>query len=458
MTPRPSVAVVGAGFSGLLTALRLLTAPDGPTVRLIERRGAFARGAAYSTVDPEHLLNVRAANMSAFAEDPGHFVHWLSRSGAPGAQNQFVRRSQYGDYLQAMIKDALEASAAGRLLLEPDAAVGAERIGDRWRVKLAMGRTVEADAVVLAIGNLPPDTLPGFAPEAAASSAYVGDPWSLDAKRLPSEGTVLLIGTGLSMVDVALHLEKRRPGLRMLALSRRGLLPRRHLAEGPAPMPRDAPSDPTALSLLRELRREAERQDWRMVMDGLRPHVHGIWRGWPAEERRRFLRHARPWWDVHRHRLAPPVAEKLDHLMAAGTLKVEAGRLLEAREHDGGIEVVWTPRGASERRRLSAAAVINCAGPNGNLAKAGDPLLQALFRSGRIRADACRLGVDVDAEGRLIGEDGLIEQTLFAVGPLTRGALWEITSVPDIRIQAAACADTIVRLLAARGRTEAVSD
>ena len=445
---RQTVAIVGAGFSGLLTALHLLSRSDGPNVRLIERRGAFARGAAYSTFDEDHLLNVRASNMSAFPDQPDHFVDWLARCGAPARRTLFVRRQQYGDYLQALIQQAVETSPAGRFLLEPDAAVDVAPEGDGWRVSLAMGRSITADVVVLAVGNLPPGDLPGFTAEALASPAYVADPWRLDPGRVPQTGTALLIGSGLTMVDVALHLAKLSPELQILALSRRGLLPRRHLGEGPAPLQRATPEGASPLALLQLLRRGAQDDDWRAVLDGLRPHVHAVWRGWSVAERRRFLRHARPWWDVHRHRLSPPVAQKLDHLLACGQLKSAAGRIHAVDLVDGALQVVWSPRGAPERLRTGASLVINCAGPNGDPMKSADPLLSSLASRGLVRPDPCRLGLDVDADARLIGASGEPNPTLFAVGPITRGSLWEITSVPDIRVQAAACGRLIADALA----------
>ena len=449
MTKRPTVAIIGAGFSGLLTALRLLMTSDGPNVRLIERRGAFARGAAYSTLDAEHLLNVRASNMSAFPESPSHFVDWLAEEDAPGDHGPFVRRHRYGDYLQAMIQQAMETAPAGRLLLEPDAAVAVELAGAGWRVTLAMGRSFAADAVVLSVGNLPPGAPPGFSIGAASTSGYIADPWSLDTQDLPDAGEALLIGTGLTMVDVALHLARLRPGIRMSALSRRGLLPRRHLAEGPHPLPRPAPPGSTsAVALLRDLRRELQGQEeWRAVFDGLRPHVHAIWRGWPLAERQRFLRHARPWWDVHRHRLAPQVAAKLDHLLAEGHLRVNAGKIQSIVKAGNTFDVVWRPRGGRVNRRLTAAVVVNCAGPNGDLEGCGDPLLKQMFDGALVTLDPCKLGLHVHPDGGVIAANGEAHNTLFAVGPIARGEMWEITSVPDIRIQAAVCADALTKKL-----------
>jgi uncharacterized NAD(P)/FAD-binding protein YdhS len=440
MAERPTVAIVGAGFSGLLTAIRLLAAPDGPCVRLIERRGAFAQGVAYSTHDADHLLNVRASNMSAFAEEPGHFLAWLASRGHHGSGNLFVPRRLYGEYLQEMIQGAIGNANAGRLILEADAAVALEREGDGWSVRMAMGRSIAADAVVLAIGNQSPSAPPGASAEALASPAYVADPWSLDAETLPETGDVVLLGTGLTMVDVAMRLNRLRPGLRMLAISRRGLLPRVHLAEGPAPFDQPRPGDISPLALMRRLRQVSRQQDWRAAVDGLRPHVHAIWSAWSLEDRRRFLRHARPWWDVHRHRMGPPVAANLAGLIASDRLTIAAGRIRSIDTAPEGLDVRWRRKGAEGEERTSAALLVNCAGPNGDPAASSDPLLIDLLRSGNARGDACGLGLDVDPDTRVIDARGRAHESLFAVGPITRGALWEITSVPDIRLQAAHCA------------------
>ena len=445
LAERTTVAVIGAGFSGLLTALHLLEPADGPRVRLIERRSAFARGAAYSTTSDEHLLNVRATNMSAFPDRPAHFTDWLARTGVPTASSAFVTRARYGAYLQAMLREASEASAAGRLILEADAAVTLRPEPDGWTVTLGMGRRVKADATVLAVGNLPPHLPPGVDAQAAQSPGYFADPWAADFGKLPETGCVVLVGTGLTMVDVALRLACERSGLKMLALSRRGLQPRRHLPQGPAPEPVVPKPGETPRQMLQRLRRGATASDWRSLVDGLRPHVQSLWRSWPLEERHRFLRHLRPWWDIHRHRLAPQVASKLDHLTGSGALAIAAGRIASVGAAEEGLRVSWTPRGGRELQELDAAAVVNCTGPSGDLTRVDDPLLRGLADEGLIRADACRLGLDVGADGRLIATDGSANLDLYAVGPITRGAFWEITSAPDIRVQAAQCAQAILQ-------------
>ena len=437
---QPKVAVIGGGFSGLMTTLSLLQHAGGPRVRLIERRAPFACGAAYSTTFKDHLLNVRAANMSAYPDQPDHFIRWLAETGVSAPAKAFVPRSRYGAYLQAMLAQATVGAAAGRLLLEADAVVGVRRRAGRWRLTYAMGRTVDVDAVVLAIGNFPPHPPMGLEDQAAASDAYAADPWSADFSRAPDKGLAVLIGSGLTMVDVALRLAADRPDLNLLAISRRGLLPHRHLDSGPALLDWDPGDAPSVRQVLRRMRTLAETSDWRSVVDGLRPRVHRIWRDWPDEERARFLRHARPWWDIHRHRLAPAVAARIDDLTTSGALQVIAGRIGRITSQGHRIGLDWRAKGEAATRNLTADLVVNCTGPTGQLARSKDALVADLARQKLIRADRQDLGLDVDGAGRLISVNGEASATLYSIGPVTRGAFWEVTAVPDIRLQAAALA------------------
>jgi uncharacterized NAD(P)/FAD-binding protein YdhS len=447
MSQRPTVAVIGAGFSGLLTALHLIADPDGPTVRLIERARAFGRGAAYSTGNPDHLLNVRVANMSAYPDDPEHFTRWLASHEGWSSHGGFVTRGVYGDYLQDLLREALENTTPGRLLLEQDEAVDVQRAGDGWRVRLALGREIEAQAVVLALGVLRPAPPSAASDGLLGSSRYVGDPWDPAARLDEAADDVLLTGTGLTMIDAAVTLW--RPGRRFWAISRRGLIPRAH-----APVAANIPellATGSPREVLAMVRLASEDGQWRETIDALRPQVRGIWEGWSQAQRLSFLRHLRPWWDVHRHRLAPSVARRVGLLMRSRELVVRAGEITSLVPTRENIEVIWRPRGGKITRRLSVDAVVNCAGLLGDLDRAREPLLKQLLARGHIRPDPCRLGAEVDPGSRLIGVGGAPEPGLYAVGPLTRGAFWEITSVPDIRTQAGEAAQAILgRLRRAR--------
>ncbi len=453
MSDRATVAVIGAGFSGVLTALRLLLVPDGPRVLLIERGPRFGRGAAYSTTSPHHLLNVRATNMSAFVEQPSHFLDWLGAAGAHPDQ-VFVTRDRYGQYLQSILRKAAGAAAADRLVLEHDEVRSLALAAEGWRVQLAVGRVLEADAVVLALGNLPPPAPEGVDAALIASRLYAADPWAWPPADTPAHGDVLLLGTGLTAVDIALSIDEARPGKRIVALSRRGFLPKRHAETGAPDRATLAPKG-SPLEVLQDIRQRGT--DWRATIDGLRPYVQSLWRGWSLAEKTRFLRHLRPWWDVHRHRLAPQVAARIEAFQKAGTLTIAAGRLKSLTPDEDGAWATWAPRGGGPQERRPFSLVINCVGPRGDLAQSADPLVADLFSAGLIRPDACRLGLDVDARSRAIGADGVARDTLFAVGPITRGQFYEVTSVPDIRIQAADCAGAVLNALTLRARVSTPS-
>ena len=424
------VAIIGAGFSGALFAINLVR-HDGPDALLIERSGGFG-GVAYSTADPDHLLNVRAAGMSAFPDAPTHFSDWAAQRMPPATSTSFVPRAAYGAYLGELL-DRTEAEAGGRLARLHGAAVAVHPDAGGVTIVLEDGRRERADAAVLAFGNLPPHTPPGFDPE-RLGERYVGNPWDRRvAADLSSDDTVLLVGTGLTMVDVALTLDRAGFEGSIVAMSRRGLIPRAHgdSAPGrPAERPRAA-----AIGLLRMVRERADAIGWRGAVDELRPITQDLWRAASATDRARFLRHLRPWWDVHRHRLAPQVAARIDTMRAEGRLTVRAGTPLGCDIDGDGAVVTWRPRGGSSAERLGVRRVVNCTGPAGDAARADDPLLRRLLDDGLARPDAFRLGLDVDAGSRLIGVDGCAQPRLYALGPVTRGAHWEITAVPDIRTQ-----------------------
>lgn len=424
------VAIVGAGFSGTLQAINLLR-HDGPRVTLIERSGGFARGIAYATPNPAHLLNVRAANMSALPDDPDHFVRWLGARGK-GAPQSFALRHDYGIYLAELLDEVMRA-APGRLALRRDEAVA---LDDHGVLSFAGGERLAADATILALGNLPPHDPPGLAGAGLSADHYIADPWAGGIVAQPPEvDTVLIVGTGLTMVDVVLSLETAGYQGRIVALSRHGLPPRAH---GDPAMPRSSLAEKPAMhgsALVRFVRNRAAQVGWRAAVDELRPYTQTMWLSAPAAEQKRFLRHLRAWWDVHRHRLSPQVAARIDALRVSGRLEIVAGKIAAAIGRDDGIAVDYRPRNGAGTRRIVAGRVINCTGPQGDVLRTREPLLRGLIAAGRIRPDRHRFGIDVNAQGEAIDASGRADPRLLALGPMTRGAFWEIVAVPDIRVQ-----------------------
>lgn len=430
---RKHVAIIGAGFSGTLQAINLLR-HDGPDATLIERRAHAARGVAYSAAHPHHLLNVRAGKMSAFPDRDDHFVRWLEAQDRGGSASTFVPRLTYGDYLSSLLDEAA-AGAGDRLARMQSNVVDLEQAGDGWILHFDDGRSLSADLVVLALGNLPPHDPPELGRIDLPESLYRHDPWSSGlAAGLRADDQVLLLGTGLTMVDVALLLEAEGFQGRILAMSRRGLAPRVHADTPPVPELTDRPPV-RASALLAAVRGHAEAIGWRPAVDALRPWTQSLWRAASRDEQRRFLRHLRPWWDVHRHRIAPEIAARLDRLRASGRLDIFGGRIRSVEEEARRVRVELRPRGSDNIRTLHVARIVNCTGPQGDLLRSDEPLLRSLLAKGMIRPDPHRLGLDVTTQAQTVDRTGTPSLTLLAIGPMTRGAFWEIVAVPDLRVQ-----------------------
>lgn len=425
------VAIIGAGFSGTLQAINLLR-HEGPRATLIERALEPGVGLAYGAAHPSHVLNVRAGNMSALPDEPDHFVRWLEKRGVADAASAFIPRVTYGEYLRQMLDETRQA--AGERLTVIQGEVTDLDVGERATLTLE-DRTIDADAAVLAVGNLPPHSPPGLNPDVLSADRYFGDPWDPAMPQgLSADDTVLIIGTGLTMVDVALTLDAHGYHGKIVALSRRGLLPRPH-GPGADWKKIDERPDTNASALLHRTRARAAEIGWRNAVDELRPFTQPMWGNASDDQRARFLRHLRPWWDVHRHRLAPEVYARLQAIIDRGQLSVHAGKTLSFDEVADGIAVSWRPRGSDSVETILARRVVNCTGPLTDLARTHEPLLRKLAARGVIRPDEAHLGIDVDNQAQTINAAGKVNPALYALGPMTRGAFWEIVAVPDIRTQ-----------------------
>lgn len=442
MRPDSHVVIVGGGFSGTLMAVNLIR-HGGPRATIVERAPErLGRGIAYGAAHPGQLLNVRAAGMSAFPDDPGHFARWAAARG-DGTPADFVPRTLYGAYLRETLGQ-VRAAAGDRLAVVTGEAVAIARVGGGPRVRLADGTVLAADAVVLTPGNLPPHPPPGLDPDALPAGVCLDDPWRGDvAAGLTRADGVLLVGTGLTAIDMALTLDAAGFEGPILALSRRGRFPHRHVDGAPPPQGWSDPPDLPLSHLVGAIRRAGAVEGWRAAVDALRPVTQRWWERADTATRARFLRHLRPFWDVHRHRLAPAVADRIDAMVAAGRLRFAAGRIAAATADRDGARIVWHARGTGARHATRVRRIVNCTGPQGDVLRTAEPLLRRLVADGMIRPDPLRLGIDVDAGSRAIDADGHARPDLYCVGPMTRGSFWEMVAVPDIRRQ---CADLGRRL------------
>jgi uncharacterized NAD(P)/FAD-binding protein YdhS len=436
-----SIAIIGGGFSGATLAAELLRT-SGPSVSiiLIERDCCTGRGVAYGTRCARHLLNVRAQNMSALPDDPGHFLHWARHYYDSGTQpGDFLPRRAYAQYIEHVFQQAVSQHAR-RFERIQDEAVSITHANGRAEILLRDKRRVDADKVVLALGNFPPGDvkLPG---KRDRSSRYIANGWSEQAlENAAHHESVLLIGSGLTSVDVVLSLRERNLSGTIHMISRHGLLPRHQKERAQWPAFWNAAIPQTARGLLRLVREqvcEAEKQniDWRAVLDSSRPVTQEIWQSLPLREQRRFLRHVRPYWDVHRHRVAPGIGVLLDSEIERGTLQVHAGRITDYSEHPDFVAVTYRDRESQQLKTLRVDRVINCTGPDADCRRVNNPLLNSLLDQKLVRPDALYLGLDTAENGALLDSDGTASDFLYAVGPLRKGSLWESVAVPEIRVQ-----------------------
>lgn len=433
----------------MLAAIHLRRNKPDAQITLIDASGRPGTGAAYGTSDPAHLLNVPAQRMSAWPDDPEHFARWLDHRAVTAAEG-FAPRLAYGRYLQ-------EQLAAADVRIETAEVLGLVP-GATTQVKLNDGRTLSADTVVLASGRPDggmPDSLErAFAPVLAADTdgRVVVDPWAPGAlaalgARRPTD--VLVIGSGLTGVDVALHLIAR--GATVTLLSRNGALPQRfRYAGAPATLPHlDALDAEISLEQLRAAlgadlsHARDEGLDWRQVIDALRPHTARLWRSLGWEDQRRFLREDLRQWEILRHRMPPTIADAIDAAIDGGQLTVAAGEVADVSLHGNGVELVVTTSDQSVRRRGDAVVVATgTAWDRRSLHRS--PLWANLLAAGVASIHPCGIGVRLDDDGRLINDAGAPVPGIVCLGSIRQGEEWETTAIPEIRTQAAAVAKLIV--------------
>ena len=438
------VAVIGGGFTGTVLAAQLLRADTPLSVALIEPAWLAGRGIAYATSCSWHLLNVPVCNMSAFADDPEHFLRWArSYYDAEVQPEDFIPRKVYGQYVESVLREAIRPRPERFLFLRDEAEAIEVRDGCT-RIQLVSRRCVIADRAVLALGNFRPSSerLPGISLE---SRHYIGCAWkinSVDFEDLAQEESILLVGSGLTAVDIVVGLRVHGFTGKLHLLSRHGLLPRGHEVPQPeaASWSEDLPA--TARQLLNLVRkriaqREKEGHNWRCVIDSLRPVTAKIWQSLLPAEKRRFLRHVRPYWDVHRHRIAPAVSAQIQAGIEDGGIQIHAGRITNYHEELEAAVVKYRDRKAGTLRQLRVGRVINCTTPETDCRKVASPLLVKLLRTGLVRPDPLYLGLDAAEDGALVGSDGRKSDVLYTLGPALKGQLWESIAVPEIRVQAA---------------------
>lgn len=438
------VAVIGGGAAAAAMLVALATAHNGPTpsVLWVAPEGEEGRGLAYSTRDPAHRLNVRAARMSIRADLPDDFVAYLIDEDGHADPQGFYTRRRYGEYLATRA-----AECASRLPLErwTSTAIGASRVAGVWRIAGSDGQRRSARHLILAVGPQEPRIPCGIDPSLLRQGRYRVDPyaWAEQPRRGGSLKQIWIIGSGLTAVDLALTAAQNHAQAEIHLLSRHGALPATHAQAHSTVVDALAKcgSLPTASKALRLIRDQCcPMADWRDAIDGLRARMADRWQQWPVAEQQRFLRHARWAWDSARHRMAPEVARAMAALLSSGQVTLHRGRLLGAVPRAQSVELTWRSRASVEQQVAETDLVLQATGLNTKVGGCGMPLLRSLLDQGLARPDPLDLGLHVDDQQRLLDGNGRAHANAHVLGALARGSRFECTAMPEIRDTAAAIA------------------
>ncbi|WP_421914219.1 FAD/NAD(P)-binding protein [Mesorhizobium sp.] len=453
---QPVVAIIGGGFSGAATAFHLarLLPAGAADIVVVEPRDRLGHGLAYSTDDPAHRVNVAATRMTLVSSEPSHFADWLERTGvivddpeavvANGAV--YPRRRVFGRYVESHLQPFLQNKTIRHVR---SAVASVECSGEGYRLILADGATLVADALVIATTH-PPPALPRALRALAGAAGMVSNPYDLE--RLAAIGRddrVLVVGTGLTSADVIATLDRRGHRGRITALSRHGYRSRGHADTSVDPVG-DFTSQPSrsATVLLRRIRAtlaDAERQghDWHPVLDAVRRQGQAIWKALPVDERRRVVRHLRALWDVHRFRVAPQIATVLDRRIAEGTLVYRAASISSVEPADGALRVSQRPRRQRGFIVESFDTIIVTTGPaHGDILRT-NTAIAGLGRLGLVRLDPIGLGLETDRLGHAVGTSGRSADSIFVSGPLARGGVGELMGIPEVTVHAERIASEI---------------
>lgn len=456
-----TTAIIGGGFSGSLAAVNLIRLAQSPQKVVVINSGRpFGRGTAYGTTRREHLLNVAARNMSAFPDYPSHFFDWLRSRCEFDAMSDaelnetFIPRQIYGDYVRSLTTHFM-GPADPRSLVQceviEECAVDIEPTDHGGIVTLESGGKVAADSILLATGNQPPADLPG-ANLLANDRRYCGNPWQDWHEHLPGDDShIVILGTGLTAVDVIVTLRQKGWNGKITAISRNGMLPQRHFRgiEWPSVIPEDDQSM-SLRELSKLVRDDCERlrgvsQNPAIAVDKLRGRTQELWKRLTIDEKKRFLKEFAHHWNVIRHRIAGPIHDAVTDSLDCGQLKIVPATIERLASGATTIDI-HIKTGDGDSRIIGGDYVINCTGPKSRFSDSESPLYSNLFERGLAKADDMDMGIAINDDFVVIDGEGNPSTFLRAIGPILKGTLWETVAVPELRNQAMQVAQAILQV------------
>ncbi|MBD0701606.1 FAD/NAD(P)-binding protein [Pseudomonas sp. PSB1] len=465
ITREADVLIIGGGLSGAMLAAQLLRLPGRRNVLIVEPRSELGRGEAYSAVELGHTLNGNAARMSVDPDNADDLTQWLAEfieaGGWPESDQQHVPVSElfpprgiFGLYVQQRLAEARALGARNGSVAEHvrGEAVDLQVAGDAVLLTLDDGQTLRGRFAVLATGMFPAARTPQT--ESSGLNAAALDPWDVAAmRRLDPQSMVLIIGSGLTMVDAVVSLEQAGHRGPIEVFSRHGLLP--HVRRQPPEWVDFLAADHSLRSprqLMRALREQcrqaqAEGIDWQAPLDTVRAHIGRLWSQASDVQRRQFVRHVRPWWESHHHRSPPLSAELVARLHEEGRLRIQAASFKGlAPSAEGAVNIRIRRRGEADLTVVQGAALINSSGIEYDWRRVARPLPQQLLARGLVQPGPLALGIAARPDGAVLDAQGEPASRLFAMGPPLRGMWWESTAVTDVASQAKALAARLVQL------------
>jgi uncharacterized NAD(P)/FAD-binding protein YdhS len=440
------IAIIGGGASGTLTAINLLRKLNREAkLYLIEKHeSALFRGAAYSSQLSYEPLNVHAGKMSAFAHLPDSFYQWVvdNRSTAIHRES-FVSRRWYGDYLTELYQKfkAQNKLVKAKTVIDTVTSVCRDEASGLYTIKFEGRDALTADYVVFATGNEPPQDI--FTPEqiSAMGTHYVSLPWFSDPlKGVKPSDNVLIVGTGLTMVDHVVSLYKQGHQGKVYCFSRNGYLPLPH--NDTSNYTFDVSFDgKSAREVFFEIRRAfrnaaAKGVTWQSVIDGLRIRTARIWRNLPTAERKVFLRYFKNYWEIHRHRMPQASAGVLEQMQNEGKLELHNGKYNKVEVNGDAVTFYYTDKATGEQRSFNTNLIINCTGPSGDYMQCSNAMMKDAIAKGWMKQDELKIGIEIGIRGEIMMSNGIVLKNCYAVGPLRKASEWESTAMREIRSQA----------------------
>lgn len=462
MSMIPRIGIIGGGFAGIMTAVNLIKKTTTPLeLYIIGERSNFARGTAYESYLDKHILNVTTGKMSAFPDQPSHFLDWvMSRPSFRDlpkdiVSSSFLSRNLYGDYLCELWQESIKIAEEKEINVVElvDTVIKLTNTEDGIELSFLNSPSIKVDKCVVATGNQIPKNpsipnLPFF-----KSPNYFQNPWKKECVGdVNSSRPILIIGNGLTMVDTILGLQDHKFKGEIYSISPNGfnILPHRHTGltyQAHLEEIHDKMSLKELTSVIhkhvkivRQFGVSAE-----PIIDALRPHTQRIWRNLTVVEKQFFMSRLRHLFGVARHRIPLHIYDKIQKLRIDGLLHIQSGKIIDITETDRGIDVTYFDKKQRKTQFLNVSRVINCTGPETDFSKLENNFLGQCIHDGIFYQDELKLGIQTNVENfKVKSKDGMEHSNLFTLGSNLKGELWESTAVNELRQQANAIADIIL--------------